>query len=113
MSKQKVLVLVLVLRESLIYITCLSFVGGPGSGRKQQCKRLTDRYIGWVHVSVGDLLRHEFSSSQDNKWSSIASVVNNGDLAPSVSKIFVTYNPACNIENAWKCMELNSTQVIC
>lgn len=67
-------------------------VGGPGCGRGQQCKRLTDRYIGWVHIRVGDLLRHEFNNSQDTKWPSIVSLVNNGDLAPPVWNICSVYN---------------------
>jgi len=67
----------------------LLIIGGPGCGRNQQCKRLTDRYIGWVHLRVGDLLQHEFTNSQDTKWPSIVNMVHNGNLAPSVSKILV------------------------
>jgi len=59
-------------------------VGGPGCGRGGQCKHLVDRYIGWVHLRVGDLLRHEFSYGDDPKWSDIANMVHNGELAPSV-----------------------------
>ena len=71
----------------------LVFVGGPGCGRGEQCKRLTDRYIGWVHLRVCDLLQHEFDDSQeDTKWSAIASMVHNGDLAPSVSENCIVYN---------------------
>lgn len=67
------------------------FTGGPGCGRGEQCKRLTDRYIGWVHLHVGDLLRQEFNNSEDTKWPDIVSMVHNGDLAPSVSKV-LEYN---------------------
>ena len=66
-------------------------IGGPGSGRGHQCKRLTDRYIGWVHLRVGDLLRHEYNNSQDTEWTVVINTINNGDLAPSV-KLFNIYN---------------------
>ena len=45
-----------------------------------------DRYIGWVHLRVGDLLREECANCQDTKWSDIASMVDNGHLAPTVKK---------------------------
>jgi len=63
-------------------------VGGPGCGRGEQCKHLVDRYIGWVHLRVGDLLREEFTNSQDTKWSDIASMVHKGHLAPTVKKFY-------------------------
>lgn len=65
--------------------------GGPGCGRGQQCKHLVDRFIGWVHLRVGDLLRQEFADSQDATWLDIASQVHNGDLAPSVRKFHWLY----------------------
>jgi adenylate kinase len=57
-------------------------LGGPGSGRGQQSLRLADRYVGWVHIHVGELLRHELSTTLEARWSAIDGLVKDGNLAP-------------------------------
>ena len=60
--------------------------GGPGSGRATQCKRLIDRYNGWVHLSIGDLLRKQIFdfASADMKWEAIGQLIQKGEMAPQV-----------------------------
>ena len=67
--------------------------GGPGSGRATQCRRLVDRYSGWVHLSMGDLLRGNIfdKGSADAKWGAISDLVQQGEMAPEVSLMFNSY----------------------
>ncbi|XP_064649124.1 adenylate kinase isoenzyme 5-like isoform X2 [Lineus longissimus] len=60
------------------------FMGGPGSGKGTQCKRLVERYTNWVHLSMGDLLRQQVSEqgSSDAKWGMISDLLVKGDMAP-------------------------------
>ena len=61
------------------------YTGGPGSGKAAQCKKLADRYTGYIHISVGDLLRGGISSiNQDSKWKVIAEAVRMGQLVSQV-----------------------------
>jgi len=59
-------------------------MGGPGSGKATQCKKLLNRYDGWVHLSMGDLLRAEIfdKGNADDKWGAVSQLVNKGELAP-------------------------------
>ncbi|KAK2151184.1 hypothetical protein LSH36_373g02088 [Paralvinella palmiformis] len=59
-------------------------MGGPGSGRATQCKRLIERYNGWVHLSIGDLLRDQIfnTASADVKWEAIGQLIQKGEMAP-------------------------------
>ena len=61
--------------------------GGPGSGKATQCKMLVERYQGWVHLSMGDLLRASIfdKGTVDAKWGMVSTLVNEGELAPDVS----------------------------
>ncbi|XP_052787877.1 adenylate kinase isoenzyme 5-like isoform X5 [Mya arenaria] len=58
--------------------------GGPGSGKGTQCARIIKRYPGFVHISIGDLLRQEISNkgTADEKWTMISSLVSKGEMAP-------------------------------
>ena len=69
------------------------FVGGPGSGRATQCKMLLERYNGWVHISMGDLLREKIlkQGSVDAKWGAVSQLVAKGDLAPEVHYLVVSF----------------------
>ena len=60
--------------------------GGPGSGRATQCKMLVQRYQGWVHISMGDLLRDSIleKGNMDAKWGAVSQLVSKGELAPEV-----------------------------
>eukprot|EP01127_Copromyxa_protea_P004986 TRINITY_DN14799_c0_g1_i1.p1 TRINITY_DN14799_c0_g1~~TRINITY_DN14799_c0_g1_i1.p1 ORF type:complete len:214 (-),score=26.60 TRINITY_DN14799_c0_g1_i1:127-768(-) len=54
-------------------------LGGPGSGKSTQCKRLDKS---WVHLSAGELLRKEMSSSSPNSQI-INQIIKDGGIVPS------------------------------
>lgn len=59
--------------------------GGPGSGKGTQSLKIAERY-GFQYISVGELLRKKIHSASSNrKWSLIAKIITNGELAPQVS----------------------------
>ena len=70
------------------------FPGGPGSGKAKQCKSLVARYSGWIHLSMGELIRNELLSKGDSeeKWQVISSLISKGELAPEVSTVIFYYN---------------------
>lgn len=58
--------------------------GGPGSGKGTQSLKIAERY-GFQCISVGELLRKKIHSASSNrKWSLIAKIITNGELAPQV-----------------------------
>lgn len=65
-----------------------SLTGGPGSGKGTQCLKIAKRY-GFEYVSVGELLRKKMihNATSNRKWSLIARIITNGELAPQVSSI--------------------------
>ncbi|XP_060602069.1 uncharacterized protein LOC132755252 isoform X5 [Ruditapes philippinarum] len=58
--------------------------GGPGSGKGTQCQKIVQRYPGFVHLSMGDILRDEISTkgTADDKWGMISQLVSKGEMAP-------------------------------
>jgi adenylate kinase len=62
-------------------------IGGPGSGKLTQAKKLLDKNPGWVHLSMGDLLRTEVAQkgTAGDKWGMIGDLVSQGEMAPEVS----------------------------
>ncbi|KAF3698693.1 Adenylate kinase isoenzyme 5 [Channa argus] len=58
-------------------------IGGPGSGKGTQCLKIAERY-GFQYVSVGELLRKKMihNATSNRKWSLIAKIITNGELAP-------------------------------
>jgi adenylate kinase len=60
--------------------------GGPGCGKATQCKKITDRYPGWVHISIGDTLRREIMAqgSANDQWGMVSTLVEKGEMAPEV-----------------------------
>lgn len=60
-------------------------LGGPGSGKGTQCMKIAERY-GFHYVSVGELLRKKMihNATSNRKWSLIAKIITNGELAPQV-----------------------------
>lgn len=65
----------------------LCCVGGPGSGKRQVCGQLAAQLPGWVHISVGQLLRDEVATraGTDDTWVTLGHMMNNGQLVPDVS----------------------------
>ena len=63
-----------------------TFSGGPGSGKATQCARLVERYPGWVHLSMGDLLRQNVlnKGSAGDKWNLVGDLMQHGEMAPEV-----------------------------
>ncbi|NXI51359.1 KAD5 kinase, partial [Chloroceryle aenea] len=62
-------------------------IGGPGSGKGTQSLKIAERY-GFNYISVGELLRKKIHSTSSNrKWSLIAKIITNGELAPQETTI--------------------------
>ncbi|XP_062092137.1 UMP-CMP kinase-like [Humulus lupulus] len=60
----------------------ITFVlGGPGSGKGTQCKKIVDTY-GFKHLSAGDLLRREIASKSEY-GSMILNAIREGKIVPS------------------------------
>jgi adenylate kinase family enzyme len=65
----------------------LMYTGGPGSGKATQCIQLVERYPGWVHLSMGDLLRQNILNKKGgagDKWNLIGDLMQHGEMAPEV-----------------------------
>lgn len=62
-------------------------LGGPGSGKGTQCLKIAERYS-FQYVSVGELLRKKMihNATSNRKWSLIAKIITNGELAPQVAE---------------------------
>ncbi|XP_028987369.1 adenylate kinase isoenzyme 5 [Betta splendens] len=63
-------------------------IGGPGSGKGTQSLKMAERY-GFQYVSVGELLRKKMihNATSNRKWSLIAKIITNGELAPQETTI--------------------------
>uniref|UniRef100_A0A3Q4HHG2 Adenylate kinase isoenzyme 5 n=1 Tax=Neolamprologus brichardi TaxID=32507 RepID=A0A3Q4HHG2_NEOBR len=63
-------------------------IGGPGSGKGTQSLKIADRY-GFQYMSVGELLRKKMihNATSNRKWSLIAKIITNGELAPQETTI--------------------------
>ncbi len=55
-------------------------LGGPGAGKGTMCE-LAEGQLGWVHLSIGELLRHESQAGGRNA-ESIQHYINAGNLVP-------------------------------
>lgn len=77
-------------------------MGGPGSGRATHSKKLTERYPGWVHVSMGDILRQEIftKGEADEKWGMVGTLVSKGEMAPEELTIELVKNTIQSNMNA-------------
>uniref|UniRef100_UPI00398F1520 adenylate kinase isoenzyme 5 n=1 Tax=Pristiophorus japonicus TaxID=55135 RepID=UPI00398F1520 len=65
-------------------------IGGPGSGKGTQSLKIAQRY-GFEYISVGELLRRKMihNATSNRKWSLIAKIITNGELAPQETTITV------------------------
>ncbi|XP_060685972.1 adenylate kinase isoenzyme 5 isoform X1 [Hemiscyllium ocellatum] len=63
-------------------------IGGPGSGKGTQSLKIAKHY-GFAYISVGDLLRKKMihNTTCNRKWSLIAKIITNGELAPQETTI--------------------------
>lgn len=63
-------------------------IGGPGSGKGTQSLKIAERY-GFQYMSVGELLRKKMihNATSNRKWSLIAKIITNGELAPQETTI--------------------------
>ncbi|CAM5135540.1 unnamed protein product [Eretmochelys imbricata] len=66
--------------EDLRKSNIIFVVGGPGSGKGIQCEQLAQKY-GFTHLSVGDLLRCELTSSSERS-KLIKDIMECGELVP-------------------------------
>ena len=74
-----------------------SVLGGPGSGKGTQCAKLAEAF-GYLHVSVGDLLRAEVASGSPTA-ELINSYIKDGKIVPSeitVGLLKQTIDAACS-----------------
>ncbi|XP_005993329.1 adenylate kinase isoenzyme 5 isoform X2 [Latimeria chalumnae] len=55
-------------------------VGGPGSGKGTQCRKIVAKY-GYTHLSTGDILRAEVQSGSE-RGESISDIMERGELVP-------------------------------
>lgn len=74
-------------------------LGGPGSGKGTQSLKIAERY-GFQYVSVGELLRKKMihNATSNRKWSLIAKIITNGELAPQVK----TNSKATEKQGEWR-----------
>lgn len=63
-------------------ITTVLNLGGPGSGKGTQCKRIVQKF-GYTHLSTGDLLRAEVENGSE-RGRKIAELMEQGQLVPQV-----------------------------
>ncbi|XP_046330687.2 uncharacterized protein LOC124114162 [Haliotis rufescens] len=68
--------------EGIPDVPIVLVMGGPGSGRCTQVDTLLTRVDGWVHISMGDLIRQELSnrSAAEEKWKMAAELVSEGEF---------------------------------
>ncbi|XP_063423864.1 adenylate kinase isoenzyme 5-like isoform X3 [Mytilus trossulus] len=71
-------------KDGLPSCPIILIVGGPGSGKGTQCKKVCERYKEVVHLSMGDILRNQIATqgSADEKWGMIGTLVQKGEMAP-------------------------------
>ncbi|CAN0171713.1 unnamed protein product [Lampetra planeri] len=71
-------------RPRLVFV-----IGGPGSGKGTQSRKLSERY-GLLCVSLGEVLRqHVLQRAPSNrKWRLIAQIISKGELAPQETAIW-------------------------
>ena len=62
------------------------FSGGPGSGRGAYCEKIAEKNPGWVHISVGEILRQEIKNNADSEeWKNMGGTLQQGGLVSDVS----------------------------
>ncbi len=62
-------------------------VGGPGCGKSGVCAFLAEQLPGWLHISIGQMLKDEVASriDSDDMWRTLGEMINHGQLVPDVS----------------------------
>jgi len=75
--------------------------GPPGSDISTQCSRICSHYkeFGWVHLSVGELIRQKISGGSDatQKWDAVRELVTNGGSYNG--GVFFKYNARVSWQN--------------
>ncbi|XP_074858834.1 adenylate kinase isoenzyme 5 [Carettochelys insculpta] len=66
--------------EDLRKSNIIFVLGGPGSGKRTQCEQLAQKYE-FTHLSPGDLIQHELSSSSERS-KLIKDIMECGELVP-------------------------------
>ena len=58
-------------------------IGAPGSGKKLYCQKIAKKYEGFVHLSMGDLLKAKLESQPgEEPWSAALERMKVGELVP-------------------------------
>ena len=86
-----------ILQDPELVTLCLCFTGGPGSGKLTQSRKLLAKNPGWVHLSMGDLLKSEIANkgTAGAKWGMIGDLVSQGEMAPEVTTLNQCPHPKC------------------
>ncbi|KAI7810079.1 adenylate kinase isoenzyme 5 [Triplophysa rosa] len=86
-------------------------IGGPGSGKGTQCLKIAERY-GFEYVSVGELLRKKMihNATSNRKWSLIARIITNGELAPQICTPDLVVFLACSNQRLKERLEKRAEQ---
>lgn len=66
--------------KGLLNVRVIFVIGGPGSGKGTQCKRIVDSF-GYTHLSTGDLLRQEVQSGSPRS-KELVQIMEKGGLIP-------------------------------
>jgi len=61
--------------------TIVWVMGGPGSGRGTQCEKICLKHGDFVHLSSGDLMKHEIMSGS-SRGSKLYQLMSSGQLVP-------------------------------
>ncbi|KAK3088078.1 hypothetical protein FSP39_014403 [Pinctada imbricata] len=70
--------------DTIPNVPIIFIMGGPGSGKLTQVQKIQQKHAGWVHLSMGDLLRQNIvkSGTVEAKWDMIGDLVSHGEMAP-------------------------------
>ncbi|XP_074653919.1 adenylate kinase isoenzyme 5-like [Tubulanus polymorphus] len=84
-------------------------MGGPGSGRNTQCKKIAGKADGFVHLAMGEILRHEIAEkgTADDKWAMAGQLVQKGELAPHEMTSLLLVERISSLTDA-KCIVIES-----
>ncbi|XP_041481040.1 adenylate kinase isoenzyme 5-like [Lytechinus variegatus] len=68
-------------KPNLSHVRIILVIGGPGSGKGTQCAKITERYQGYIHLSLGTALRRKVAKfMEDDSWKSVADLLKTGGL---------------------------------
>lgn len=89
--KFRMTVLVVAIATSTLYL------GAPGSLKAEYCKKIVQQYDGFVHLSMGGILREGIKQNpEDENWLKLLEHVQKGDNVPVVKAFRLIPFKHCN-----------------